>query len=272
MSASAIYEGSEIEGKSRKIIIPKRPHKTSLEVEEIGSHRFPQDAALYLSDVLRLGNHGKIEEPEDSDVESIYKEGKKTNFQNRGISIVSLSEDESTIVSGNLSRDMSLNDFSKCFDSEDMKFSSKKNYSRQASYQEDQFSINRNVEDTKLSEKRNKMSDAAYFNNKYENSIFAKNNIDRLRVRDFDSYKTPKSNDITDKYFGNNKCQKSTFDILKKNSNVGASKKVSQLDEDPCMEDLLKRINIQRAALGDILKKEGERSNQGKLKNKSLIY
>lgn len=284
MSAtSMIYEeDSDNEGERRKIIAPNRPHKTSLEVEEVATHRYTQDESggYAISEVFKRGNHGIIEEPADSDGEwnsDRYSDRNKLSA-NRGVSILSLSEDDATFVGGNLSRDLSLNDVNNLiFDFDDTKrMYSRENYVRQASFQEESFSESGEISEKVISEKLHRviekdMSDEILnkrlgsLSNGYSSSS---NKTEYIHTSEYEisesvKAKNAKNTDFIFKQsiddFGSANTKSKVnheFDLPPTRSKITFTD-----DEDDEMEDLFRRIKIQRNNLGDILSKEGQRKN-----------
>lgn len=256
-------------GKYKKIILPKTPHKTSLEVEEISSHRYTNDrfSEFYKPDYYsHLRSNAHVEEPE-SDIESNSR--RSVCMENRSISIVSLSEDENTLVEDSLSHDTPVEDLKFNFNFDE----TNKSYMQKSSFQDNKYSVGSNNDEykninNKGAFKENVLNEShySYNNTKYKN-MESISNLSKYNLNENVKTNHINSNDFISKYADKNRSIKTpTFNYQSKNHLT--KEKNCSFSEDPMLEDLFKRIRTQRAALGEILKREGERANQGKYINK----
>lgn len=264
MRTSAVYYDDNESG--RKIIEPNRPHTTSLEVEEIASHSyFMSELGHYaVPENVRRGTYGIIEEPPtDSEAENSSRCSRQ--FSNRAVSILSMSEDETTWQNESLSREISIEDLSKSiFDMDDTrKVFSKDSYVRQSSFKEDYFTDKGEEESFILKEKSQKI---------FENDITEKL-IHISKEFDEDEFKSAKTkiDDVKSRLLeefvlGPMK----TLDNITKNvteTTVERKKKQNsrlyslEEENDDEIEALLKRSQRQRSILDDILNEETEKGN-----------
>lgn len=264
MRTSAVYYDDDESG--RRIIEPNKPHTTSLEVEEIASHSyFLSELGHYsIPENVRRGIYGIIEEPPtDSEAENSSRCGKQ--YSNRAVSIVSVSEDESSWQNESLSREISIEDLSKSiFDIDDTrKVFCKDSYVRQSSFVEDYFTNSGDEESFILKEKSQKI---------FENDI-TERLIHISKEFDEDEFKTAKTkiDDVKNrlleefvlgpmKTFDNitKNVTESTFE-KKKRQNSKLFCVVEEKDDD--IEALLRRSQKQRSILDDILNEETEKGN-----------
>lgn len=285
MSAtSSMYEDdSDSEWGRRKIVAPNKPHKTSLEVEEIASYSFSNNdsGGFFLTDFLkRGGNQGMVEEPSES--EAGYNSGSERNkcMDSRCISIYSLSDDDATICPNYMSRDNSMSEIDKYYSdlsNEKQRTFARENFVRQASFHEESVSEDGEIEEKIISEKLRK--------------VIEKDLSDEFLFKKFQtpfhfSKTTEKDTVLTSEYEITETALPKTLNafekdkLLKKNTNFDFENippkkfdtdtrrkplrgRLSSLDEDEEMEDLFRRIRIQRDTLNDILTKEGEREKRG---------
>lgn len=267
-STSVHYEDDDDCG-FRKIIKPNAPHKTSLEVEEIASHSYYMSGLGHYTvpDYLRRGTYGVIEEPAtDSETES--SRCGRNRSANRTISIVSMSEDESSYHNEPLSRDISIEDLSKSiFDLDDSrKVFSKDSYVRQSSFKEDYFTDGGDKESVIFKEKSQKI----FENDVTDKLIHIKREFDETDLKDIKS----KAQDIKNRIFeelilGDSK----RLDNISKNiQELTVERKkgihtIVEEDEEDAIEALLKRSQRQRSILEDILTQEEEKGNSPKDKH-----
>lgn len=241
-----------------------------MEVEEISSQRYTTDrfSEFYRPDFSHLRCNAQIEEPE-SDLESNSK--KSVCMDNRSISIVTLSEDENTLVEDSLSHDTPVEDLKFNFNFDETKYASNKSYMQKSSFQENRYSVDSNYEENKNLNtnkevyKENVLNEShnLFSNTKFKN-MEAVSNSNKYKLNENVKTNHFNSKEYINSKFGdkNRNIKASAFNYQNKN-NLSKEKNCS-FSEDPMMEDLLKRIRTQRAALGEILKREGERVNQGK--------
>lgn len=266
MTSTAVYYDDDDEFNGRKIIQPTKPHTTSLEVEEIASHSyFLSDMGLYsVPDHVRRGTYGIIEEPQtDSEVDNNSRCGRQ--YSNRTISIMSVSEDETSWQNEPLSREISIEDLSKSiFDIDDTrKVFSKDSYVRQSSYKEDYFTDEKDEESYIVREKTHKV----YENDITERLIHISKEFDENDIKCVDNKIEDVKNRILEELvLGPLK----SFDNITKNvteTTVERKKKhgpkLFSVEEevDDELEALLRRSQRQRSILDDILTQEEEKGN-----------
>ncbi|CAK1544365.1 unnamed protein product [Leptosia nina] len=248
----------------RKIILPNKPHTTSLEVEEVASHSyFLSELGQYtIPDYIRRGTYGLIEEPQtDSDAESTSRMNRNTG--NRTISIRSLSEDEMSWHNESLSREISIEDLSKSiFDiDETRKIFSKDSYVRQTSFKEDYFTDRGEEETIILKDKTEKV---------YENDVTEK----LIHIsKEFDDGQDVKADKKLDN-IRNRLLEELILEPTKKNESLTknvtettmekrkkASILFSVVEEDGDIDELLKRSQKQRSILDEIISNEEEKAS-----------
>lgn len=257
----------------RKIILPNKPHTTSLEVEEIASHSyFLSELGYYtIPDHIRRGTYGLIEEPQtDSDADSISRISRRSG--NRTVSIRSASEDEMSWQNDSLSREISIEDLSKSIFEidETKKVFSKDSYVRQTSFKEDYFTNEGEEEYVILKEKSEKV---------FERDVTEKLIHISKEFEDGEYMKMEtKRDDIKNRLIEElvleppRKIENMTKDVAE--ATIERKRKVntnlfSVEEEDADIDELLKRSQRQRSILDDILNTEDEKGNiQVKLLNK----
>ncbi|CAG4950620.1 unnamed protein product [Parnassius apollo] len=258
---------------TKKIILPNKPHTTSLEVEEIASHSYflTEHGYYTVPDHVRRGTYGIIEEPQtDSDADSI-KYGKRT--ANRTISIHSVSEDENSWQNEPLSREISIEDLSKSIFEidETHKVFSKDSYVRQSSFTEDYFTNDGEEESIILKEKREKI----FENDITEKLIHISKEFDETDIKSvgnkLDEVKNRLIEELVIGHVEN--LDNVTKDIaettVERKTKHGAKLFIVEEDEDGEMEALLRRSQRQRSILDDILNQEDAKAPP-KLKESSM--
>lgn len=264
MTSSAVYYDEDDECE-RKIIKPKQPHTTSLEVEEIASHSYYLSEMGYytIPDHVRRGVYGIIEEPQtDSDAETNSRQGRP--IANRTMSIMSMSEDEMSWHNEPLSREISIEDLSKSiFDiDETKKVFSKDSYVRQSSFKEDYFTDEGDEESVILKEKSQKI----FENDITEKLIHISKEFDDDEFKNVENkIRDVKNRIIEELVLGPTK----NFDNITKDiaeTTVEKRKKTSTglfsvEEEDGDIEELLRRSQRQRSILDDILNEEDGKGN-----------
>lgn len=265
MTSSTVYYDDDDDFCGRKIIKPNQPHKTSLEVEEIASHSyFLSEMGHYnIPDHVRRGIYGIIEEPPtDSEADNSSRCGRQ---HSRTISIMSMSEDESSWQNESLSREISIEDLSKSiFDIDDSKkVFSKDSYVRQSSFKEDFFTDDGEEESVILKEKSEKI---------FESDITEKL-IHISKEFDDDDLKTASTlldnikSRIMEEFVLNpikpfDKITKNVTETTLERKKKQFSKLCSVEEEvDDELEALLKRSQRQRSILDDIITQEDEKGN-----------
>lgn len=262
-STSVTYEDDDYFDTDKRVIKPNKPHKTSLEVEEIASHSyFLSELGHYtIPDYIRRGTYGIIEEPQtDSDAESIHTK----NTANRAISIMSVSEDEMSWQNDSLSREISIEDLSKSiFDiDETRKVFSKDSYVRQSSFKEDFLSNKGEEESVILKEK----SEKVYENDITEKLIHISKEFDENEYKNVETKVDDIKNRILEelvigsiKPFGNITKDVSETSVERKKSQSKLFIVEEEVDDE--VEALLRRSQRQRSLLDDILTHEDEKGN-----------
>nr|XP_037866814.1 obscurin isoform X5 [Bombyx mori] len=266
MTSSTVYYEDDDEFESRKIIKPNQPHTTSLEVEEIASHSYmlSEMGHFTIPDYIRRGTYGIIEEPQtDSDAESTR--GIK-NYNNRTVSIMSMSEDEMSWHNESLSREISIEDLSKSiFDIDDTrKVFSKDSYVRQSSFKEDYFTNKGDEESLILKEK----SEKVFENDITEKLIHISKDFDENEFKNIKSKVDDVRNRLIEELVigPDRKLDSLTKDVTEmtvERKRKGEAKLFSVQEEanDQQVDDLLKRSQRQRSILDDILNKEDEKAS-----------
>ncbi|XP_060806138.1 obscurin isoform X2 [Amyelois transitella] len=263
MTSSAVFYDDDYGG--RKIIEPTKPHTTSLEVEEIASHSyFMSDLGNYtIPDHIRRGVYGIIEEPQtDSEADNNSRCGR--THGSRTISIMSVSEDESSWHNDSLSRDISIEDLSKSiFDIDDTKkVFSKDSYVRQSSFKEDYFTDEGEEESLIYKEKSHKI----YENDITEKLINISKEFDENEIKNIDDRINDVKNRIIEELvlgpvknydYITKDITESTVEKKKKQGNKLFSLE-EEVDED--IEELLRRSRRQRSILDEILTEEDEKA------------
>ncbi|XP_047985115.1 obscurin isoform X1 [Leguminivora glycinivorella] len=260
MTSTAVYYDDD--DYSRRIIPPNKPHKTSLEVEEIASHSYflTELGQLTIPDHLRRGIYGIIEEPAtDSECENSSVRGKHQS--NRTMSIRSVSEDDTSWQNEPLSREISIEDLSKSiFDiDETRKVFSKDSYVRQSSFQEEFF-----TDDGEESFIVKETSEKVYENDITERLIHISREFDD-ECRNIENKIEDVKNRIMEELV---LTPLKNFDNLTKNVSETSferkKKHVTNLhaveEEDDELEALLRRSQRQRSILDDILNQEDEKA------------
>ncbi|XP_041975027.1 obscurin-like isoform X5 [Aricia agestis] len=258
----------------RKIIKPNKPHKTSLEVEEIASHSYylAEVGNYVIPDHIRRGTYGIIEEPQtDSDAESRHSR----QVGNRTISIMSVSEDEMSWRNDSLSREISIEDLSKSiFDiDETRKVFSKDSYVRQSSFKEDYITNNGDEESLILREK----SEKTFENDITEKLISISKEFDRDIIKEIDDKIDDIRNRLVEELVFEPLHAKDVKNITKDTAETTVEKRkrlkgeLFSVEEEPDedLEALLKRSQRQRSILDDILNEEEEKAPPS-LKESSL--
>ncbi|XP_063617006.1 obscurin isoform X2 [Cydia splendana] len=260
MTSSAVYYDDD--DFSRRIIPPNKPHKTSLEVEEIASHSYflTELGQFTIPDHVRRGVYGIIEEPAtDSECENSSVRGRHQS--NRTMSIRSVSEDDTSWQNEPLSREISIEDLSKSiFDiDETRKVFSKDSYVRQSSFQEDYF-----ADDGEESFVVKETSQKVYENDITERLINISREFDDECRNIENKIEDVKSRIMEELVLAPLK----NLDNLTKNvtetSFERKKKHVPNLhaveEEDDELEALLRRSQRQRSILDDILNQEDEKA------------
>lgn len=259
-STAVFYDDDDF---SRKIIPPNKPHKTSLEVEEIASHSYflSEIGQFTIPDHVRRGIYGIIEEPESEADNSSVRD------RNRTMSIISVSEDETSWQNEPLSREISIEDLSKSiFDIDDTrKVFSKDSYVRQSSFQEDYYTEN-GEESVIVTETSHKV---------YENDIteklvnISKEFDDECRTLEnkIDEVKNKLMEELVLGPLKNlNNLTKNVSETSFERKKKHVSKLYSVEEEDDELEALLKRSQKQRSILDDILNQEDEKGKNEEMK------
>lgn len=276
MTSTAVYFEDDEDGyiPSKKVIAPNKPHKTSLEVEEIASHSyFMSEFGQYtVPDHVRRGTYGVIEEPQtDSEAEGSSRCGKYQS--NRTLSIMSMSEDESSWHNEPLSRDVSIEDLSKSiFDmDENKKVFSKDCYVRRSSFQEEYLTDEGTQEAIHMEDKSHKI---------YESDITEKliniskefgevENIDRSIGKIAENIKNRLYEELVLNTVNNeeNITKHITDTTFERRKPLVSKLGIVEEEVDNNIEELLRRSQRQRSILDDILVQEDERKG-----NFSIIY
>ncbi|CAH0724488.1 unnamed protein product, partial [Brenthis ino] len=263
MTSSAVYYDEDDECE-KKILKPKKPHTTSLEVEEIASHSYYLSEMGYytIPDHVRRGTYGIIEEPQtDSDAETNSRHGRPIG--NRTMSIMSMSEDDMSWHNESLSREISIEDLSKSiFDiDETKKVFSKDSYVRQSSFKEDYFTHKGDEESVILKEKSQKI----FENDITEKLIHISKEFDDDEFKNVENkIRDVKNRIIEELVLGPTKnVDNITKDIAE--TTVERKKKTSTglfsvEEEDGDIDELLRRSQRQRSILDDILNEEDEKA------------
>ncbi|KAI5632857.1 immunoglobulin i-set domain-containing protein [Phthorimaea operculella] len=264
VTSKVIYEDEDEYGGGRKIIEPNTPHTTSLEVEEIASHSYilTEMGQLSIPDHIRRGVYGIIEEPAtDSEAENSSRCGR--HYTNRTVSIMSVSEDETSWHNEPLSRDISIEDLSKSiFDLDDTKkVFSKDSYLRQTSFKEDYFREEGEEESIILREKSEKVFEnditekLIHISKEYDDNDFskAKTRPDDVKNRLIEEFVLSPIKDF-DNVTKN--VTETTVERKKKQS----SRLFSLEENDDEIDALLKRSQRQRSILDEILTEETEKA------------
>ncbi|XP_045524044.1 obscurin isoform X5 [Pieris brassicae] len=249
----------------RKLIIPNKPHTTSLEVEEIASHSYFLSELGYFTipDHIRRGTYGIIEEPQtDSDADSIPRMGRHSG--NRTYSIRSASEDEMSWQNESLSREISIEDLSKSLFEidETKKVFSKDSYVRQTSFKEDYYANEGEEEYVILKEKCEKVFERdvterlidiskEFEDGEYMNVGSKKDNI---KNRIFEELVLESPKNIT------NITKNLAETTVERKKKIDKSLFIVE-EEDGNIEELLKRSQRQRSILDDILNSEEEKAS-----------
>lgn len=237
-----------------------------MEVEEIASHSyFLSELGHYnIPDYVRRGTYGIIEEPPtDSEAENSSK--CSHHYSNRAISIMSMSEDETSWQNEPLSREVSIEDLSKSiFDiDETRKVFSKDSYVRQSSFHEEYLTDDGEPEITILKEKSHKI---------FENDITEKLiNISREFDEKEFNHVSKTAEDIKSRIFeelvlGSSKnfenITKNTVETSfeKKKRRAKLDSVIEEIDDD--LEELLRRSKRQRGILDEILNQEDDRKGK----------
>ncbi|CAK1601572.1 unnamed protein product [Parnassius mnemosyne] len=245
---------------TRKIILPNKPHTTSLEVEEIASHSyFLTELGYYtVPDHVRRGTYGIIEEPQtDSDADSM-RYGKCT--ANRTISIHSVSEDENSWQNEPLSREISIEDLSKSIFEidETHKVFSKDSYVRQSSFKEDYSTNDGEEESIILKEKREKI----FENDITEKLIHISKEFDETDINSVGNKIDEVKNRLIEELVvghvasPDNITKNIVETTVERKTKHGAKLFIVEEEEDGEMEALLRRSQRQRSILDDILNQE----------------
>ncbi|XP_022117643.2 obscurin isoform X5 [Pieris rapae] len=249
----------------RKIIIPNKPHTTSLEVEEIASHSYFLSELGYFTipDHIRRGTYGIIEEPQtDSDADSIPRMGRHSG--NRTYSIRSASEDEMIWQNDSLSREISIEDLSKSIFEidETKKVFSKDSYVRQTSFKEDYYTNEGEEEYVILNEK----SEKVFERDVTEKLIDISKEFEDGEYMKFGSKKDNIKNRLVEELVLES--PKNINNITKNiaETTVERKRKIDKSlfiveEEDGNIEELLKRSQRQRGILDDILNSEEEKAS-----------
>ncbi|XP_049875609.1 obscurin isoform X2 [Pectinophora gossypiella] len=262
---SKVYYDDDDEYGARKIIQPNQPHTTSLQVEEIASHSYilSEMGNFSVPEHIRRGTYGIIEEPAtDSEAEGSFRCGRQQS--NRTISIMSVSEDESSWHNEPLSRDISIEDLSKSiFDLDDTrKVFSRDSYVRQTSFKEDYYREKGEEESFILKEKSEKVFEnditekLIHISKEFDENEFkaAKSKIDDVKNRILEEFVLSPMKD---------------FDNITKNltqTTVERTRKLNgklfsvEEEEDDDIEALLRRSQRQRSILDEILTEETEKA------------
>lgn len=265
MTSTSIYHDDDDDDnlQRRKIIHPNKPHKTSLEVEEIASHSYylSELGQYTIPDHIRRGTYGIIEEPQtDSEAENSSKCSRQ--YSNRAVS-VSMSEDDNSWHNESLSREISIEDLSKTiFDIDDTrKVFSKDSYVRQSSLHEEYLTDEGEPESHVYKEKSHKI---------FENDITEKliNISKEFDDREFKLNKT--AQDVKNRIYeeliiGPSKnFENITKNIIESSFERKKPMKLDIVDEevDDNLEALLKRSQRQRSILDDIINQEDERKGK----------
>lgn len=262
-STAVFYDDDDY---SRKIIPPNKPHKTSLEVEEIASHSyFLSDIGQFaIPDHVRRGIYGIIEEPESEADNSSVRGRTQTN---RTMSIISVSEDETSWQNEPLSREISIEDLSKSiFDiDETRKVFSKDSYVRQSSFQEDYY-----TEDGEESVLVKETSQKVYENDITEKLINISREFDdecRILENKIDDVKNKLMEELVLGPLKNlNNLTKNVSETSFERKKKHVSKLYSVEEEDDELEALLRRSQRQRSILDDILNHEDEKGKNEEMK------
>ncbi|XP_047520181.1 obscurin isoform X3 [Pieris napi] len=249
----------------KKIIIPNKPHTTSLEVEEIASHSYFLSELGYFTipDHIRRGTYGIIEEPQtDSDADSIPRMGRYGG--NRTYSIRSASEDEMSWQNDSLSREISIEDLSKSLFEidETKKVFSKDSYVRQTSFKEDYYTNEGEEEYVILKEK----SEKVFERDVTEKLIDITKEFEDGEYMKFGSKKDNIKNRLIEELVLES--PKNITNITKNiaETTVERKRKIDKSlfiveEEDGNIEELLKRSQRQRSILDDILNSEEEKAS-----------
>ncbi|XP_059058380.1 obscurin, partial [Achroia grisella] len=262
MKSTAVYYDDDYNG--RKLIQPTKPHTTSLEVEEIASHSYflSELGQFSVPDHIRRGTYGIIEEPQtDSEAENSSRYGR--NHSNRSVSIMSVSEDETSWQNETLSREISIEDLSKSiFDiDESRKVFSKDSYVRQSSFKEDYFTDEGEEESFVLREKTQKI----YENDITEKLINISKEFDENENKNENKTHDIKNRIIEEFLLGPPKIPEN---ITKNTTETTAERKKKHSNKlfcveeeaDDDLEELLRRSQRQRSILDEILNEEDEKA------------
>lgn len=260
-STAVYYDDDEFDG--RRVIQPTKPHTTSLEVEEIASHSyFLTDLGFYtIPDHVRRGTYGIIEEPQtDSEADNNSRCGRQYN--NRTVSIMSVSEDEMSWQNEPLSREISIEDLSKSIFEidETKKVFSKDSYVRQSSFKEDYFT-DEGDESFIVKEK----SEKVYENDITERLIHISKEFDENEIKSVDEKIDGVKNRIIEELvLGplknlDNVTKNVTETTVEKKKKHGSKLFSVEEEVDDDIEALLKRSQRQRSILDDILSHEEEK-------------
>ncbi|XP_052748802.1 obscurin isoform X3 [Galleria mellonella] len=261
MKSTAVYYDDDYNG--RKLIQPTKPHTTSLEVEEIASHSYflSELGLCSIPDHIRRGTYGIIEEPQtDSEAENSSRHGK--NHTNRSVSIMSVSEDETSWQNETLSREISIEDLSKSiFDiDESRKVFSKDSYVRQSSFKEDYFTDEGEEESFVLKEKTQKI----YENDITEKLIHISKEFDENEIRNVENKTHDIKNRIIEELLlGPTKIPDNiTKNVTETTTERKKKHKLICVEEeaDDDVEELLRRSQRQRSILDEILNEEDEKA------------
>lgn len=262
MTSSAVYYDDDEEC-DRKVLKPNKPHTTSLEVEEIASHSYYLSELGYytIPEHIRRGTYGIIEEPQtDSDAETNSRHGRQ--FGARTLSIMSMSEDDMSWQNDSLSREISIEDLSKCIFEidETKKVFSRDSYVRQSSFKEDFFTDEGEEESIILQEKSQKVFEnditekIIHISKEFDENSSVQNKTDDVKNRIIEELVLSPTKNLNN----------ITKDVAE--SSVERKKKINSSlfsveEEDSGIEDLLRRSQRQRSILDDILDQEDKKGN-----------
>lgn len=264
MTSTAAYYDDEYDTNKKNVIRPNKPHTTSLEVEEIASHSYYLSELGYytIPDHVRRGTYGIIEEPQtDSDADTNSRHGKHVG--SRTVSIMSLSEDEMSLRNDSLSREISIEDLSKSlFDIDDTrKVFSKDSYVRQTSFKEDFFTDEGDEEYLILRDETHKV-----FENDITNKLInISKEFDEKNYKVIENVKDDVKNRLIEelvlkptkdsKYITKDTAETTVERKRKINGELFSVEEETETDIDA----LLKRSQMQRKMLNDILYQEEEK-------------